>query len=100
MSVNLYGSICLSDIPKELIITHSNGKKYLNVSINERRETDRTYGTTHNIKIDPPKGVPTDGLKLYIGNLKPSAYSLQRQSERAMQQAQAQTASATTDVPF
>lgn len=46
---NLYGSICLTDIPKELITVGKNGKKYLNVVINARREVSQ-YGYTHYIK--------------------------------------------------
>lgn len=38
---NYYGSICLTDIPKELIKTASNGKKYLNIDIYERKEVGK-----------------------------------------------------------
>lgn len=72
MAENFYGSICLSDIPKELITTGKNGKKYLNVYINQRRETD-VYGNTHNMKVTIPKGqTPPRGVNLYIGSFKPS----------------------------
>lgn len=75
MNMNLYGSICLSDIPKDLIQVGTNGKTYLNVSVNQRREPGR-YGHTHYIKVNPPKGatVPS-GANLYIGDLKPSAFN-------------------------
>ena len=33
-----YGSLCLTDIPKELITVGKNGKKYLNIEIGERRQ--------------------------------------------------------------
>ena len=36
--MNYYGSICLTDIPKEVIKTGKNGKKYLNISIWEREK--------------------------------------------------------------
>ena len=31
--MNYYGSICLSDIPKEVIKEGKNGKKYLNITV-------------------------------------------------------------------
>ena len=37
---NLYLDICLSDIPKELIKTAGNGKKYLKAIIRPRKDTD------------------------------------------------------------
>lgn len=72
MAENFYGSICLSDIPRELITTGRNGKKYLNVYINRRKETD-PYGNTHYMKAAVPKGLtPPSGANLYIGQLKPN----------------------------
>lgn len=44
-------SLCLSDIPKEHITTSNNGKKYINLELNEKRQPD-TYGNTHSIKVD------------------------------------------------
>lgn len=44
-------SLCLSDIPKEHITTANNGKKYINLELNEKRQPD-TYGNTHSIKVD------------------------------------------------
>lgn len=38
---NLYLDICLSDIPKDLIKTSTNNKKYLKAIIRPRKETDR-----------------------------------------------------------
>lgn len=66
---NYYGSICLSNIPEEQIVTAKNGKKYLNISINERQETSQ-YGHTHYIRMKDKK----DDKVVYIGELKPSQY--------------------------
>lgn len=68
---NLYGSICLTDIPKELITVGKNGKKYLNVVINARREASQ-FGMTHYIKAYCKKEQRRDGVNYYIGELKPS----------------------------
>lgn len=71
--VNLYGSICLSDIPKELITTSKNGKKYLNIEVNELRQPSQ-YGATHAVKMSVKKAERKDGVNYYIGNLKPSKF--------------------------
>ena len=73
MAENFYGSICLSDIPKELITTARNGKKYLNVVVNQRREVGQ-YGHTHYIKAYAKKGTVSTDTNLYIGELKPSEF--------------------------
>ena len=71
--ISLYGSLCLSDIPKELISTGNNGKKYLNISIRQRREPSQ-WGHTHNVLVDIPQEQRVKGSKaIYIGNLKVSA---------------------------
>lgn len=70
---NLYGSICLSDIPRELITTSKNGKKYLNIEVNELRQPSQ-YGATHAVKMSVKKGDRKEGVNYYIGNLKPSKF--------------------------
>lgn len=67
---NLFGSICLTDIPKELIRTAENGKKYLTVVINRRREPGK-FGHTHYIKAYCRKDEQKEGVNYYIGELKP-----------------------------
>lgn len=70
---NLYGSICLSDIPKELITVGKNGKKYLNIVVNERREVSQ-FGMTHYVKAYCKKEQQREGVNYYIGELKTSDY--------------------------
>lgn len=70
---NLYGSLCLTDIPKELITVGKNGKKYLNIVVNERREVSQ-FGMTHYVKAHCKKEQQRDGVNYYIGELKPSDY--------------------------
>lgn len=70
MSDFLTGSICLSDIPKELFKKANNGKIYLSVGVSERKEPS-PYGDTHNIIALKPKEQRVEGEPpLYIGNLK------------------------------
>lgn len=70
---NFYGSLCLTDIPKELIITGKNGKKYLNIEVRKRHQPSQ-YGQTHNIKAATSKDNRREGVNYYIGALKPSIY--------------------------
>ena len=74
MADNFFGSICLTDIPKELITVGKNGKKYLSVVINRRREVGQ-FGHTHYIKAYAKKGTVSPDTNLYIGELKPSEYN-------------------------
>ena len=88
---NFYGSICLTDIPKELIKTASNGKKYLNIDIYERKEVGK-FGATHTIKASCKREEQKDGVNYFIGGLKPST--------QAQTQAQASEVHAHDDLPF
>jgi hypothetical protein len=47
-------SICLSDVPKDKIKQATNGKKYLNLVVAERKETSQ-YGETHTVFISQDK---------------------------------------------
>ncbi len=61
-------SVCLSDIPKDLIYEY-NGKKYINLTIGAKKEVDK-YGKSHAIwlnefkpeekKADPKPDETTD----------------------------------------
>lgn len=86
MADNYFGSICLSDIPRELITTGKNGKKYLSVVVNRRRETGQ-YGHTHYIKAYAKKGTVSPETNLYIGELKPSEYNNDGQQGAGQQNA-------------
>lgn len=64
------GSICLTDIPKELITNHANGKQYINIAISSRKEKGK-FGETHNVIASILKDQRKEGDKpIYIGNLK------------------------------
>ena len=69
----LFGSLCLTDIPKELIREAANGKKYLSIEVCERREPGK-YGDTHYIKAWCKAEERKEGVSYFIGELKPSKY--------------------------
>lgn len=72
---SLYGSICLSDIPRSQMkkVKTKDGKEkiYLNIFIGERQEPvtfdDRTY--THFVSCSPKKEERVDGENYFIGDL-------------------------------
>lgn len=90
------GSICLSDIPKELITNHANGKQYLNIAISSRKEKGK-FGETHNVIASIPKDQRKEGDKpIYIGNLK----EWQENGGSGNAQQVSTTASPEDDLPF
>ena len=44
-------SVCLDDLPEEFIKTAKNGKRYVSMVLNKKREPDQ-YGKTHYIEVD------------------------------------------------
>lgn len=72
---SLYGSICLSDIPRSQMkkVKTKDGKEkiYLNIFIGERKEPvtfdDRTY--THFVSCSPKKEERVEGENYFIGDL-------------------------------
>jgi hypothetical protein len=50
-------SICLSDLPKEFITEAKNGKKYINLSINRKKDPDQ-YGKDLSVQVDTWKPEP------------------------------------------
>lgn len=50
-------NICLSDLPKEFITTAKNGKKYINLNINKKKEADQ-YGKDLSVQVDTWKPEP------------------------------------------
>tara|TARA_R110000751_G_scaffold16235_1_gene51599 strand:- start:2575 stop:2829 length:255 start_codon:yes stop_codon:yes gene_type:complete len=50
-------SLCLSDLPSEHIQTGRNGKKYINLNVQKKKETDQ-FGKTHYVAVDTWKPEP------------------------------------------
>lgn len=69
----LFGSLCLSDIPKELIRTvklkDGSVKKYLSISVLERKSPSK-YGDTHFVSCAPKKEEQKEGVNYIFGDLK------------------------------
>lgn len=69
--MNYYGSLCLSDIPKELLRKAENGKTYLNIRVVKRKEADK-FGNTHFVSCAPKKDEQKEGVNYIFGHLKES----------------------------
>lgn len=91
---NLYGSICLSDIPKEQIKAAPNGKKYLTIEIAPRRDGSDKLGNTHWIRCYVHKDAKVAGVNYYIGGVKESQWG-----GATAQPAQGQVSTATETSP-
>ena len=69
----LTGSICLSDIPKELFkkVKCADGveRVYLNVAILERKEVSK-FGHTHVMSCSPKKEERKEGVNYFCGDFK------------------------------
>lgn len=62
-------SICVDDIPKELIKkSETNGKRYFSVVVDERKAPDN-YGNTHSVAMNQSKEDRAAKVaKVYVGN--------------------------------
>lgn len=96
MSELINVSICVSDIPKTRIKQAENGKKYINVTIASRRETDQ-FGNTHTVFMSQTKEErEAKEARTYIGNGK--AVEFKPASPESV--AQMPPAEAVDDLPF
>lgn len=111
------GSICLSDIPKELIkvvetrqINPATGKpvvkKYLNLAVLETAEPSQ-YGDTHFISCSPKKEERIEGRNYIIGNFKRWVPKTEHVTQEQINEARtmtpeeiAETEQGETDLPF
>lgn len=101
---SLFGSICLSDIPRSQMkkVKTKDGKEkiYLNIFVGERKEPvtfdDRTY--THFVSCSPKKEERIEGENYFIGDLQ--TYNPQPSTPTAEQIEQAPSVSLEEDLPF
>ncbi len=101
-SLVFVGSICLSDIPKEVIKkVESNGKLYLNIAVMELAEPGK-FGDTHFISCAPKKEERVEGQTYIVGNLKPwvQKEAQPRPTYQQIESASAASEEETNDLPF
>ena len=102
--MNLFGSICLSDIPREQMkkVMCKDGieRIYINVFIGERKEPSK-FGNnvfTHFVSCAPKKEERVDGKSYFIGDLQ--THNPQPSTPTTEQVASAPTVSDNDDLPF
>ena len=96
---NFYLDLCLSYIPKELIKTASNGKKYLKAIINPRQTPD-TDGYDHYVAAFVPKDQRQQGDRpAFFGRAQEKHYDDNLQPAR-QQLAARKPVNVETDLPF
>lgn len=101
---SLFGSICLSDIPREQIkkVICKDGKErmFVNIFVGERKEPsrfgDRCY--THFVSCSPKKEERKDGVNYFIGDLE--TYNQQPSTPTPEQIQAAPSLSPADDLPF
>lgn len=72
-------SVCLSDIPKSKIVEAKNGKKYVNLVLDERREVGQ-YGETHMLYMSQTKEERQNkAKKVFVGSGK--EYKFEKRQE-------------------
>lgn len=101
---SLYGSICLSDIPrsqmKKVMCKDGKEKIYLNIWVGERKEPV-TFGNntfTHYVSCSPKKEERKDGENYFIGDLQ--TYNPQPSTPTPEQIQAAPSVSEEDDLPF
>lgn len=72
-------SVCLTDIPKSKIVEAKNGKKYVNLVLDERREVGQ-YGETHMLYMSQTKEERQNkDKKVFVGSGK--EYKFEKRQE-------------------
>lgn len=70
-------SICLTDLPKGKITEGKNGKKYMELIVDKRKEVDQ-YGKTHTVYVSQTKDErDAKTPKAYVGNGKEFIFNQQ-----------------------
>lgn len=65
----IYGSICLSDVPKDLFKKGKDGKVYLNLSVYPMK-TEDVYGNQYTCSCAPKQEDRIEGVNYLIGKFK------------------------------
>ena len=101
---SLFGSICLSDIPREQMkkVMCKDGKEriFLNIWVGERKEpaTFRSNTYTHYVSCSPKKEERKDGVNYFLGDLQ--TYNPQPSAPSMEQVDSAPSVSPNDDLPF
>lgn len=93
-------NICVSDLPKDKIITGRNGKEYINLVLDERREVSQ-FGETHTITLSQSKEErEAKATKVFVGGGKEYVFEKREQPKAQPQPARQAGSSDVDDLPF
>lgn len=93
-------NICVSDLPKDRIIKGRNGKKYINLVLDERREVSQ-FGETHTITLSQSKEErEAKAPKVFVGGGKEYVFERREQPQAQPQPARQAGSSEIDDLPF
>ena len=93
-------NICVSDLPKDKIITGRNGKEYINLVLDERREVSQ-FGETHTITLSQSKEErEAKATKVFVGGGKEYVFERREQPKVQPQPAKQAGSSEIDDLPF
>ena len=91
-------SICLSDLPKAKITEHKNGKKYISLVVDDRKEADQ-YGNDLTVYVNHTKEErEAKAAKVYVGQGK--TYTFIGQAKQEAKPANAAAADEDDGLPF
>ena len=76
-------SICLSDLPKEHITEAKNGKKYINLNINRKKEPDQ-YGKDLSVQVDTWKPTPQSNVPQAMAHAPKPQYAAPHDEDQAL----------------
>lgn len=80
---SIYGSICLTDVPKEVFKKGKDGKTYLNLSIFPMKKED-PYGNQFTVSCAPKQEERVDGVNYLVGKFKLSKPKVETPTETPM----------------
>ena len=93
-------NICVSDLPKDKIIKGRNGKKYINLVLDERREVSQ-FGETHTITLSQSKEErEAKAPKVFVGGGKEYVFEKREQPKAQPQPARQSGGNEIDDLPF
>ena len=45
-------SVCIDDLPSEFVTSSANGKRYISLDVNEKKDGADKWGNTHNVSVN------------------------------------------------
>jgi len=93
-------SVCLSDLPKDKITEGKNGKKYINLVVDEKKEIDQ-YKNSHIVYVNQTKEEREAKIgKKYVGNGREYKFNATTPQTLSTEQYTPPSSTSVDDLPF